>query len=245
MPFYNERRLFKRNREVIQKPLQIILLSGVLLFGFVAHFFDAELGAQYDSKHEQAMSRFAFAPRGFDAYLADKMTKDRHVTLTRASMEMPLTGSIPNAASANLLIITSPGVRNDDDSLDRVRIIDAALSVYSKAPAEIASDGVNMPESRKSPGTVKAARVQEVEPHSATASWLADEPSKTALKTMVKLDQDFGKARLQPKVTKLRRVSRRSRRPRARAKRPSIAVGQPLYRDLPKWARAALFNSGS
>lgn len=226
----------------MRKPLRIILLSGVLLFGFMSQCFNAELGAQYDSKHEQTMSRFAFAPLGFGVYLAERIRKNRKVILARDPAEAPLTVS-PSATSANPSTVSSrTGVGRDNNIPIRVRVINRALSGYSKAPADISSYGVNMPESRKPPGAVKAARVQEAEPYSATSSWLANEPSEAALTTIVNVDH--GKSRLLPKVAKPRRVSVRSRRSRARARRPSIPTGQPLISDMPKWAREALFKSG-
>ena len=47
MLFYPEHRRFKRGYGILRRPLRIILLRGVLLFGFASHCFNAELGAQY------------------------------------------------------------------------------------------------------------------------------------------------------------------------------------------------------
>jgi hypothetical protein len=209
MPFHKERRLFfKKDRGLIQKSLQVILLSGVFFFGFAAHFFDVEL------------SRFAFAPHGFKADQTDKVVKDRQIILTRVSREAPLTASSPKPTTANLRIVTpEKDTRSDYHAPVRVRVISHAQSDYSEVPTGIVSNGVNMPESKKPPDIVEAVRVQGDDPYSATSSSLANEPSETELTTVVKVDQDFDKARLQPKVAKSRRVSVRSRRSRAVVRR--------------------------
>lgn len=243
MLFYPERRRFRGWFGIFQNPLQIILLSGVLFFGFSSHYFATELGAQYDANRAPAPSRFAFAPQGFGTYLAEELIKDRHATLTTVSMEAPLTGSNPNAAPANFLIVDPDGGERDyDRSHARVRIINNTFSDYSKVPVDITAGAVNKREVKKSQGAVKAARLQKVEPHSEASSWLANDATENAGSSLVSADQEPERARLRPEVARPRRVSRRSRRVRAPAKRPSVSVG--LMSDLPEWARVALFRSG-
>jgi hypothetical protein len=234
MLFHKERRLFfKRDRGVAQKTMQIIMLGGFLLFVGSAHFFDAELATQHGSKHEQTMSKLGFAPQGVEPYQTDKTGKDRQIILTRVSVEAPLTGYPPNATSANLLIVSpEKDVRGGGDALDRFCVINHAQPDYSSTGSFIS--GVNMPGSKKPPDLVEAVRVQRDGPYSATSSSLANEPSKTELTTMVKVDQDFDKARLQPKAAKSRRISVRSRRSRAvtRRKRSRNRTSPPT----PNWA---------
>ncbi len=243
MLFYPERLRSRRWFGIFQNPLQIILLGGFLFFGFPLQYFDTELGAQYDANRAPAPSKFAFAPRGFGAYLAEELAKDRHAMLTPVSMEAPLTGSNPNAAPANLLIINPDGnERGENGSHARVRIINGTLSGYSNAPVDITAKVVNKREAKKTQGAVKAARLQEVEPYSTKSSWLANNSMENAGSSSVSADQESGRVRLQPDVARPRRVSRRSKRVRAPAKRPSVSVGP--FSDLPEWARVALFKAG-
>lgn len=247
MSFHRERRLFfKKDRGIIHKPLQLILLSGVLCVGFAAHFFDMGLSTQYGSGHEQTMSRFAFSPQGIWAFQADKAVRVRQTILTGASMEARLTTPPLVATSENPLIVSpKKNVRSDGDAPVRVRVISHSLSAYSPAPISILSDNVNIPENKKLPDVVRAVGVQRGEQHSAPTSWLDDEPPEIALTTATKVDEGVSEAKLQPKVAKPRQISVRSRRSRARAKRSSNPVGQSLVQNLPKWADTALFNSGN
>lgn len=233
MPFHKERRLFfKRDRGLIQKSLQVTLLSGVLVFGFAAYFFYAEFAKQYGLKYEHVMSRFAFTPQGFKADQADKVVKDRQVILPRVSIEAPLTRSSPKPTSANLRIITpEKDMRSDDHAPDTVRVISHAQSDYSEVPTGIVSNSVNMPESKKQPDIIDTAPVQGDEPYSAESSSLANEPSETELKTMVKGGQDFDETRLQPKALKSNRVSVRYPRSRAVVRRKRTSPPAPSWAD--------------